>query len=151
VRRERTVKRKTCASSKLKAERIDDAIPVEREVDFVRDNRPSFNLASFARLLGCAYSKPKAGRIDDGARRGLVSLRCGRSSAFFENLEHLYPMSDVSEPHSPKEKRTPSKASGASEITAIPRPSRTKAKKIPTERSNASADPGAVTSALISN
>ena len=27
-------------------------IPVGREVDFVRDNRQSFNLASFARLLG---------------------------------------------------------------------------------------------------
>ena len=28
----------------------------------------------------CPWSKPKAGRIDDGARRGLESRRCGRSS-----------------------------------------------------------------------
>ena len=47
----------------------------------------------------CPYSKPKAGRIDDGVRRGFVSLRCGRSSASAENLEHLYPMRDGCEPH----------------------------------------------------
>jgi hypothetical protein len=29
----------------------------------------------------CTYSEPKPGRIDDGARRGLVSQRCGRTSA----------------------------------------------------------------------
>ena len=47
----------------------------------------------------CAYPKPKPGRIDDGARRGLVSLRCGRSSASAGNPEHLYPMRDESGPH----------------------------------------------------
>ena len=47
----------------------------------------------------CAYSKPKPGRIDDGARQGLVSWRCGRSSGSAENLAHLSPMRDGSGPH----------------------------------------------------
>ena len=47
----------------------------------------------------CAYPKPKSGRIDGGARRGLVSLRCGRSSASAGTPEHLYSMRDESGPH----------------------------------------------------
>jgi hypothetical protein len=58
-------------------------------------------------ITGCAYSKPKPGRIDDGVRRGLVSLRYGRSSASAENLERLYPMKDGSGPHC-STKRKPS-------------------------------------------
>ena len=45
--------------------------------------------------------------IDDGVRRGLVSLRCARSFALVENLEPLYPMRDVFEPHC-STKRKPS-------------------------------------------
>ena len=38
----------------------------------------------------------KPGRIDDEARRGLVLLRCGRSSADAENPAHACPMRDAS-------------------------------------------------------
>ena len=47
-----------------------------------------------SRCFDSACSKPKPGRIDDGARPGLVALRCDRSSAFAESLEHLYSMRD---------------------------------------------------------
>ena len=58
------------------------------------------------RCARCAYPKPKPGRIDGGARRGLVSLRCSRTSAPAENPERLYPMRDESGPHC-NTKRTP--------------------------------------------
>jgi hypothetical protein len=53
----------------------------------------------------CAYPKPKPGRIDDGGRRGLVSLRCGRPSASAETLEHPDPMRDESGPRCNKKSK----------------------------------------------
>jgi biphenyl-2,3-diol 1,2-dioxygenase len=45
-------------------------------------------------VTGVLGQKPKPGRSDDAARRGLESQRCGRASAAAENLAHLCPTRD---------------------------------------------------------
>jgi len=69
-------------------------------------SRRLIQLNATAHPTACAYSEPKPGRIDDGGRRRLVSLRCGRPSAAAEILERPYLMRDESGPDCNKKRNS---------------------------------------------